>query len=450
MRVQVVSFAICWIIIARPALPGFGRNASYCRHESYDSGAALLLDAIENSGFSSSVIGSGLLDGVVTAEMPEMSEEEIQEKIAEARSSAGRYLEHLLEVDPENYESVKSRMQIDEEDMRAQIEANRSLVIDYIWAFEGSDPYSIFHQHTTIRKTAPVMTEGEGMIMTGGSTRDGHELYVTRENGPSVIHVTSRYSVTPPNPFGRADGLLVRLVAALSRQAATDQELVISPELREAIVEQDLALVREGGGVRFLGQKEIDGHSCIGIAVGTEFADVLPAVPPTRYWIDVGRGFLCPEIVEEDGHGNPTRKLTASEYFLDSDSGVWFPGVFVDEKFRDNKWIERREYRFTDESVQLNVDIPAAYGVVQLKRGDHVEDEDGSEYRVYHDVMLPVRNGDIRLDGNPGLKLTSASFPRKVVRAGSSWLTWLVLVNIGAILVATVVYLRSRRRRATG
>ncbi len=112
--------------------------------------------------------------------------------------------------------------------------------------------------------------------------------------------------------------------------------------------------------------------------------------------------------------------------------------------------MHRLKYRFTNESVQLNVEIPDSYSAVQLRRGAYIKDEDGTDFRAIREVSIPVRNGDIRLDRIPGLKLTRESLPRKVVRAGSNWLTWLVLVNFGVILVATVFYLRARGRRAAG
>ncbi|MEW4526412.1 hypothetical protein [Maioricimonas sp. JC845] len=169
-----------------------------------------------------------------------------------------------------------------------------------------------------------------------------------------------------------------------------------------------------------------------------------------RVWIDASRGYICPLVEVYYENGSIAQRWESSGYFREAMSGLWYPTRHVYTEFdEDGASFRRRETYQTDpDSVAINHDPESKEFVVALPSECTVVNAriDPPEYhktsgpveisleRLEQDVAaLPVV--DRRLDGTEKLAQTS------------NW-TWLLMVNVGAVLLLVLVAAVRWRRGA--
>lgn len=454
MNAMIQNVALYRFFVGVALIQTLGRtNVSFAagnvddQYAGYSTGVSLLIDAVEASGFNPAIIDAGTIRADVHEVHRPPSEEEIREGIRNERRAIEQYLRELSETDIKNQELLTSQLKTLERDVRKNMIANSNRVIEYSWVFHGSDPYFIYHQEMHVTAERNNRQDDHSLIVTGGSSRQGDYAFITRRREEGVMKVVSRYQITPPNVFGRIEGELVRILVTAAGSNANQTSLVIPADERNRLESQDAKLRKDGAGSRFLGIKKLDGHTCIGLQLGSEASARMHKINAMEYWIDVGRGFLCPLMIERDSAGHIVRRISSDRYFVDSESGVWFPGEYQVTLFKNEEQMIDLAYSFDDDSVHLNHEVDKKYGAVEVRPGQSIIDHDGIQYRARIATSIPVTEGKIDLDRVAGLTPYGHS-PPSLFRA-DHWL-WFAIAGMitltGAVIVWTIFVMVRRTR----
>lgn len=423
-----------------------------------ESGFTLLVDTLRNSGRNPAVVHSGRITVHVHLIRQPPTEAEFRKELEQYKDQLKERLS-LFSSDPVNRKLTQQALDNAEVDYQKSQKESDDNISNYEIVFQGVDPFVDVKQRITSTDPKGGAVR-EGLLAIGGRHNPSTNTFLRQTPTWSTIDVDHSYMVEPFNEFGRARGTTLQfLTVMLLLGTPNNSDYHFNPE---TIEKTRVLLTRVGAtsGWRVVGKREFEGGTAsvleIAPAAGARSTFSRIGVNRTLVWVDPARGYICPRIEEYSGE-RPSRVYESSGFFLDRNSGLWWPRLHTDTVYdaESGATKETKIYTMTPERTALNVPVGDEDFTFHATPKMKVCDKQGGSdvvYQVVKAASLRLKDGAFDLANNPALvperDILGGLFPFQPGRRRTSWI-WILALNAGGVgLIAALVYRRSKRKRA--
>lgn len=420
-----------------------------------EDGFPMLVEALRNSGRNPAIIHTGRIEALRRHTNQEISEADFQKQLADYK----RQLEDRLALfsknnDVDNRNFTLKAIKDAESDRRKVLKSMSDKTEKYEITFRGVDPFTDVKQRI-MSAEAGAGQDSEVLLAIGSNLNPMSNTYLRKDSYSSLIRVDRSYGAFPFNEFGRARGATLQFLTATLLLGTTDAR---DDRFNQATIEKTRGVLKAiGSGYPIQKQVEFEGGtaSVVEISARLDKAPINPfGVGRTLVWIDPARGYICPKIEEYVGD-RVFKSYESSGYFLDQNSGLWWPRSHIETEYDpDTGAIKSRDtYTMTPEGTALNIPIDDDEFVFHAKPGMQIADNQegtGPIYHVANETSLRMKNGVLDFSHNPDLILQDrlqngyTATPFKAMNSGSRNLFVIITANI-AVITLVSIYMRWRK-----
>lgn len=452
MNARILNIAIAIVALsAHPTVASAGED-----------GFALLLETLRNAGSNPAVIQSGRLHARVHSFHQPISEAQYRKEFADYKKEIENRRSMLRKDDVVNHDLTAKALKNAEADFRDLQRRLSDKSAEYDVSFRGVDPFVDVKQRISIpdRSGAEQLGDEEGDIAIGSSFDGARFTFIHKVRFyPKSLNVVRDYGVLPFNEFGRVRGNTLQFLTALLLLGTADhREYRFNRETIEKVRNLYKTLPGDALPYRVLKKVEFEGGTVSVLEIPLLFDKANSTrlgFNKTHVWVDPARGYICPKIEEFDGD-RVVRRFDSTGFFLDPNSGLWWPRVHKVTEYDEKSPVIKEEETFTmaPETTALNITIADDEFVYHATRGMNLQDDQrgnpGSIYHVVKDTSLRLKDGVLDVANNPALVPQDSLFSRMGLSPGGrgGWFSrmWFVAANVGVMLFVLAFFLNKRRR----
>lgn len=377
-----------------------------------EDGFLMLMEAARNSGLNPAILHSGRITAR-REQTREISEAEIQRDVADYK----RHLEERLAIfsksrDVANRDLTLKSIENAQADRRKALHSLYNKTSKYEFTFRGVEPFTDVKQR--ILSAEP--DADREFIAIGSHLKLGTDTFLRKDSDSSPITVDRSYAAYPFNEFGRARGRTLQCLTAMLLLGTADHG---DHRFNQGTIARIRGHLKNGSGYSIQKQVEFEGGTVSVVEISPQRPSITDrfGVQKALVWIDPARGYICPKIEEYVGD-RVFKSYESSGYFLDRNSGLWWPRSHVETEYDTNTGAvkSRVAYAMTPEETALNVPIDDDEFAFRAKRGMEIADNQegtGPRYYVANDTSLRMKHGV--------LDLTTNSQDLILARRGPGW-----------------------------
>ena len=299
----------------------------------------------------------------------------------------------------------------------------------------------------------------EDSVLIGSQKNGKTWTYLHRGMNREVTVDLNRWGIDHIFEFGRLRGARATLMTAVLL-IGTDMKVSRDYQFNTDVLQKLVQLNREwqktspDRGIRFVGTTRLEGADVsIVQASWASGPQASQSLGKLKVWIDPARGYICPRIEEHSGEGL-AHLYVSKEYFLDQNSGLWWPHIHTDTEYSPTGEVQAETtYEMTPSATALNPPVDSKEFALSVKKGVAILDRRNGKavaYRAENDMNLELNKGEIDLGGINLLKQVPLHQPRVIsALASDSWRPYLVVVSLFLIFVFSFLLYWRHGKRAT-
>jgi len=347
------------------------------------SGFDLFVEALANQGRNSLVIHSGVVTAKVSTKRKGFSETEVlyfkqlekeslEDALSRLPSDSDRYVEYKNAL--ANLDKIVS------EKYTETIEKTRIFRI----TFRGNNPFSDAKEEIYDGPVFEITSLPDRVMVAGFNTMEGKYVSLMANNDATYTEITYDFSPESITCLGRARGMRVDLWSALllKPDQVNSGGFIINTEAIEELrnFNNDLyeTLKKQ---IQIIEERNFENGNVFVVSIPNRKNETLRQIGfgKTIIWIDPAKGYVCPLIEEyygDEGNEVLLYRYEASDYFLDENSGLWFPSRAKTTQFDtiDPQKIDSETvYEILVSQTKLNIPISDEEFSFAIKKGGDVD-----------------------------------------------------------------------------
>jgi hypothetical protein len=333
-----------------------------CQVFGQESGVDIFIRACELRGANGTLLSAGRMD---------FAEKDIEAEWLVPKEYSKQELEHMLRhTFRDDADMMEIALQRDEENRKRKAERGRQFLTNVI--FRRTSATESFYRIAN----SELLDDGEYKTIFRGLQKQtdlsSYEV-VSWMFDDSLTVKNSRFAETQVFRWGRIQGKYAFL-ATVALLGNSDHDQHKFPEAEVAQFRRVAAINPEA--FVLTGEAKYDDNKAVAKIIEVKVKGKLLQ----RYWIDPSRGYICPLVqIYDDQTWNLIEEFTASDYFLDERSGLWFPEHYVHCTYnpKDGKEWKREEYSVNRKTFVLNPVLSDEEFSFDIPEGLTVLDERG-------------------------------------------------------------------------
>ncbi len=417
---------------------------------SAQNGLDLFVNACQFSGANPQIIWSGHAEYELQVSTPKKSDAEIKDEIAQKVGSLQAVADS--QKDRQTRAHIESIVKL----MPATISARNTGVhrsrIGLLFngnSFSGKRRYEVANFDLATEKW-----EKPTVSIRANAQRESGTNALWDESAAMATVSSSNFGAPEFQEFGRIRGPYSRLVIAALTEGGTDSSGELSPDIISKFKRELVKNAKSGASVPFsvVGESKYDGNSVASIVETRIKNSRSQEIVSQRYWIDQARGYVCPLVQLFDKSGKLAMEWKSSNYFLDRQSGLWFPENHTYTEFEPDsgKAHKVQQFHVDRNGFWFNRTVADSEFAIELPQNAKVMDARHTPPLMYTSgkrVTLTLENidGDLGkvLESGPGKVFEAPTLAKQMDLRRSLLIVFNIIVVTALLLF---IIFRNRRR----